>query len=89
MRAIAFVPPTDQITIGLDANYAPLQSVDKDGLPHGYDIDFTRELMKRMGIKYYYVPNLWNKVATSVLSSVCTTRWCIVKATTRRLTSVT
>ena len=68
MRAIAFVPPTDQITIGLDANYAPLQSVDKDGLPHGYDIDFTRELMKRMGIKYYYVPNLWNKVATSVLN---------------------
>ena len=52
MRAVAFVPPTDQITIGLDANYAPLQSVDKDGLPHGYDIDFTRELMKRMGIKY-------------------------------------
>ena len=68
MRAVAFVPPTDQITIGLDANYAPLQSVDKDGLPHGYDIDFTRELMKRMGIKYYYVPNLWNKVATSVLN---------------------
>ena len=68
MRAIAFVPPTDQITIGLDANYAPLQSVDKDGLPHGYDIDFTRALMKRMGIKYYYVPNLWNKVATSVLN---------------------
>ena len=62
------MPPTDQITIGLDANYAPLQSVDKDGLPHGYDIDFTRELMKRMGIKYYYVPNLWNKVATSVLN---------------------
>lgn len=68
MRAIAYVPPTDQITIGLDANYAPLQSVDKDGLPHGYDIDFTRALMKRMGIKYYYVPNLWNKVATSVLN---------------------
>lgn len=68
MRTVAFVPPTDQITIGLDANYTPLQSVDKDGLPHGYDIDFTRELMKRMGIKYYYVPNLWNKVATSVLN---------------------
>ena len=68
IRAAAYVPPTDQITIGLDANYAPLQSVDKDGLPHGYDIDFTRELMKRMGIKYYYVPNLWNKVATSVLN---------------------
>ena len=67
-RAAAYVPPSDQITIGLDANYAPLQSVDKDGIPHGYDIDFTRELMKRMGIKFYYVPNLWNKVATSVLN---------------------
>ena len=68
IRAVAYVPPTEQITIGLDANYAPLQSVDKDGIPHGYDIDFTRELMKRMGIKFYYVPNLWNKVATSVLN---------------------
>ncbi len=66
-QAAAFVPPTEQITIGLDANYAPLQSVDKDGIPHGYDIDFTRELMNRMGIKFYYIPNLWNKVATSVL----------------------
>jgi len=66
--AFAYVPPTDQITIGLDANYAPLQSVDKEGIPHGYDIDFTRELMNRMGIKFYYIPNLWNKVATSVLN---------------------
>lgn len=68
LRVEAFVPPTEQITIGLDANYAPLQSVDKNGLPHGYDIDFTRELMNRLGIKFYYVPNLWNKVATSVLN---------------------
>lgn len=68
MQAAAYVPPSGQITIGLDANYAPLQSVDKEGLPHGYDIDFTRKLMQRMGIKYYYVPNLWDKVATSVLN---------------------
>lgn len=68
MRLAAYVPPTDQITIGLDVNYAPLQSVDKDGIPHGYDVEFTKELMKRMSIKFYYVPNPWNKVATSVLN---------------------
>lgn len=68
MPSAAYVHPTDQITIGLDVNYAPLQSVDKDGIPHGYDVEFTKELMKRMGIKFYYVPNPWNKVATSVLN---------------------
>ena len=55
------------ITIGLDANYAPLQSVDKNGLPQGYDVLFTRALMNRMKVKFYYVPNTWDKVATSVL----------------------
>ena len=55
------------ITIGLDANYAPLQSVDKNGLPQGYDVQFTHALMDRMGVKFYYVPSTWDKVATSML----------------------
>lgn len=55
------------ITIGLDINYAPLQSVDKNGLPQGYDVVFTRELMKRMGVDFYYVPSTWDKVAKSAL----------------------
>ena len=56
-----------QITIGLDANYAPLQSVDKNGLPHGYDVTFTRALMSRMGVKFYYVPNSWKKVEEQLM----------------------
>ena len=56
------------ITIGLDANYAPLQSVGRDGIPRGYDVDFTRALMSRLGIQFYYSPNLWAKVATDVLN---------------------
>lgn len=56
-----------QITIGLDANYAPLQSVDKNGLPHGYDVTFTRTLMSRMGVDFYYVPNSWKKVEEQVM----------------------
>ena len=56
-----------QITIGLDVNYAPLQSVDKNGLPHGYDVTFTRALMSRMGVKFYYVPNSWKKVEEQVM----------------------
>ena len=56
------------ITIGLDANYAPLQSVGRDGIPRGYDVDFTRALMSRRGIQFYYSPNLWAKVATDVLN---------------------
>ena len=56
---------TKSITIGLDVNYAPLQSVDKNGLPHGYDVTFTRTLMNRMRVKFYYVPNTWKKVEES------------------------
>lgn len=67
VRAQKFTP-RQPITIGLDANYAPLQSVGKDGMPHGYDIDFTRILMNRLGLEFYYVPNLWGKVATDVLN---------------------
>ena len=55
------------LTIGLDVNYAPLQSVDKNGLPQGYDITFTHTLMNRMGLKFYYVPNTWKKVQESVM----------------------
>lgn len=56
------------ITIGLDANYAPLQSVGRDGKPRGYDVDFTHELMSRLGLEFYYVPALWGKVASDVLN---------------------
>jgi len=55
------------LTIGLDVNYAPLQSVDKNGLPQGYDVTFTHTLMNRMGLKFYYVPNTWKKVQESVM----------------------
>ena len=55
------------ITIGLDVNYAPLQSVDKNGLPQGYDVTFTRTLMNRMRVKFYYAPNTWKKVEESVM----------------------
>ena len=60
---------TKSITIGLDVNYAPLQSVDKNGLPHGYDVTFTRTLMNRMRVKFYYVPNTWKKVEEAVMKS--------------------
>ena len=59
--------PNPTITIGLDANYAPLQYVDKNGIPHGYDVTFTRALMSRMGVKFYYVPNTWKKVEESLI----------------------
>ena len=59
--------PNPTITIGLDANYAPLQYVDKNGIPHGYDVTFTRALMSRMGVKFYYVPSTWKKVEESLI----------------------
>lgn len=59
--------PKQPLTIGLDVNYAPLQSVDKNGLAQGYDVTFTHTLMNRMGLKFYYVPNSWKKVEEAVM----------------------
>ena len=55
------------LIVGLDADFAPLQYVDEDGIPHGYDVDFTKELMKRMSIPFTYAPNTWEKIAGDVL----------------------
>lgn len=55
------------LIVGIDADYAPLEYIDEDGDPHGYDVDFTNRLMERMNIKFTYAPNTWENISGDVL----------------------
>lgn len=57
----------DPLIIGIDENYAPLEYVDEEGQPQGYDVEFTRILMKRLDLPYTYHSNTWENIATDVL----------------------
>ena len=55
------------LIIGLDADYPPLEYVNSNGTPAGYDVEFTTELMHRLGIPFTYHPNSWENIAPDVL----------------------
>ena len=55
------------LIFGIDIDYAPLQYLDENSVPKGYDIDFTKKLMDRLNIPYTYAPNSWQEIAGDVL----------------------
>jgi signal transduction histidine kinase len=55
------------LIIGLDLDYAPMEYVDADGMPHGLDVDFTQELMSRMNVHYTYQPNTWQNIKDDII----------------------
>lgn len=55
------------LIFGIDMDYPPLQYLDVEGVPRGFDIDFTKKLMKRLNIPYTYAPNTWHEIANDVL----------------------
>ena len=55
------------LIFGIDMDYAPMEYVDDKGIPHGFDVEFTQILMKRMGIPFTYAPNTWENIADDVL----------------------
>ena len=55
------------LIFSIDADYAPLEYVDENGTPKGFDVEFTRLLMKRLGIPFTYHPNSWKNVAPDII----------------------
>ena len=55
------------LIFGIDMDYAPMEYVDEKGIPHGFDVEFTQILMKRMNIPFTYAPNTWENIADDVL----------------------
>ena len=56
------------LLFSLDNNYPPMQYVDKNGNPRGYDVLFTEKLMERLDIPFEYKANNWDKVADDVMN---------------------
>ena len=55
------------LVMGMNTSYAPLQYVDGRGTPSGYDVEFTKKLMERMGIPYTFSPNHWDKMSPGII----------------------
>ena len=55
------------LVMGMNTSYAPLQFVDDNGSPSGYDVEFTKILMQRMGIPYTFAPNHWDKMSPGII----------------------
>ena len=55
------------LLFGIDMDYAPMEYIDDKGIPRGFDVEFTRRLMKRLDIPFTYSPNTWSNIAEDVL----------------------
>jgi signal transduction histidine kinase len=55
------------LVMGMNTSYAPLQYVNDQGAPSGYDIEFTKILMRRMGIPFTFSPNHWDKMSPGII----------------------
>ena len=55
------------LVMGMNTSYAPLQYVDDKGTPSGYDVEFTKVLMRRMGIPFAFSPNHWDKMSPGII----------------------
>ena len=55
------------LIFAIDFDYAPMQWVDTDGMPHGLDVKLTQELLHRLDIPFTYGPNTWINVKDDIL----------------------
>lgn len=55
------------LLFGIDMDYPPMEYVDEEGEPSGYDIEFTKELMRRLNLPMTYSPNSWKNISGDVL----------------------
>ena len=55
------------LLFGIDKDYPPMEFLDSEGEPHGYDIEFTKALMSRLDIPFAYRPNTWENISEDVL----------------------
>jgi len=74
-KAVVISPLAEQLgfskdqplVMGMNTSYAPLQYVDDKGTPSGYDVEFTKVLMHRLGIPFTFAPNHWDKMSPGII----------------------
>lgn len=55
------------LVMGMNTSYAPLQYVDDKGTPSGLDVEFTKVLMRRLGIPFAFSPNHWDQMSPGII----------------------
>jgi len=56
------------LVFGMDKDYAPLEYLDENREPMGYDVEFTKRLLARLNIPFTYAPNDWENIADDIMS---------------------
>ena len=56
------------LKFSMDLDYPPMEFVDEDGCPRGYDVEFSKKLLERLDIPFTFGPNTWENVAVDILS---------------------
>ena len=55
------------LIFAIDIDYAPMEWVDGNGMPHGLDVELTQILLHRLNIPFTYGPNSWINVKDDIL----------------------
>ena len=56
------------LVFGMDKDYAPLEYLDENREPMGYDVEFTKRLLARLNIPFTYAPNDWENISDDIMS---------------------
>mgnify|MGYP002523656775 CR=1 FL=1 len=56
------------LVFGMDKDYAPLEYLDENREPMGYDLEFTKRLLARLNIPFTYAPNDWENISDDIMS---------------------
>lgn len=56
------VKKAGKLTIGIDDAFPPMEFRNEKNELVGFDIDASRELAKRLGIKVEHIPTVWDTV---------------------------
>ena len=66
--SLAKVRKAGTLLVAIDPTYPPMESDGPDGKPSGFDIDFTNELARRIGVKAQYVAMNWDGILAGLAS---------------------
>ena len=63
----AFPPPTFKITIATEGKFPPFNSLDRKGLPNGFEMELAQEACQRMKAECEFVAYKWDELIPGLL----------------------
>jgi ABC-type amino acid transport substrate-binding protein len=66
--SLVTVKKEGKLKIAIDATYPPMEFEGKDGKPTGFDVEFAKELAKRVGVNAEFVVMNWDGILAGLQS---------------------